>query len=401
MEKVGRTKMIIPLNLTSWCSPPAPADFNETRQVVFIKVHKAASSTVQNILLRFAMARNLSALLPRQGPIISQHKPVFSRADVVPHPEGKASFDILCSHVIYDKEQLSIYFPETAPRVAILREPLRQTISALVYYAIKFPSSALMAGVAKHPADPINGFLEYPEDFCPAEGQASATHSFINNRMSIDLGLSPREIQFSIRNQTIAENFIRKLEKELDLVLISDYFDESMVLLRRHLHWPMKDIMYLKVNTSPQIQNTSVWNSTPKLNSTINATFHQWAFYDYAIYNHFLTIFLRKIESECLFYEEVGVYKLMQNDVVKYCRNATHQASLQVPAGKWNEAFSVSAADCTLMSTGENNMIDTARKRQLERRRMYYLKMLRHSQTRQQLPFYINRKPNPWIKAHR
>lgn len=399
MSNFGRSLIFLPLQLTSWCDNsssicstrqcllPHIGQANETHQVVFIKVHKAASSTVQNILLRFTMDRNLTSLLPRNGPIISQISPTFAASDVLPHHNLNAKFDILCSHVIYDNDQLDMYFEESAPRIAILREPLKQVISALIYYTTTYHLKPLEAGLLKHRYDPINGFLQHPQDFCGKICQQNPANSFVNNRMSVDLGFSIQEIQSAAHNQTVIQAFLQKIENEMDLVLISDYFDESMILLRRHLQWPMKDIIYLKVNTSPKDQSSSVWTRAPSVNETNLTTFRQWAFYDYALYDHFLPIFFGKIESECLFYEEVEAYKLILHDVVNYCKNTTATDNLKVPEGKWNKAFSLSSLDCHLMASEENEMVNKARNIHLERNRRHFLEISRHIQLDAQRQF--------------
>ena len=43
--------------------------------IVFLKVHKAASSTVQNILMRYGAERNLKFVLPKRGNYFKYLKP--------------------------------------------------------------------------------------------------------------------------------------------------------------------------------------------------------------------------------------------------------------------------------------------------------------------------------------
>ena len=365
------------------CPMSGEARLPEIRQVVFAKVHKAASSTVQNVLLRFAMARNLSVLLPSRMSVISQKSAVIHREKVIPHPEGHAMFDILCSHVLYDRQELAKYFPDSATRVAMIREPTSQALSALTYYTTKFPSSYLRGGFEKYPQDPINGYLLHPEDFSPPNsppGRAtSAVQSYIDNRMSIDLGIDLYDFQESKKNKSKTQAFLKALEKEFDLVLISDYFEESMILLRRYLRWPMKDVVFLKVNTKQQNHADPVWNRKPNLNATAYSNFRRWNAYDYELYDHFLPIFLEKIHAESLFQEEVKTFKKIVKDVTAFCThvNATTQP-LQVPAGNWNDAFTVSEVECQLMAMPERAITRIARKRQLRRREEF----LRHSETR-------------------
>ena len=68
--------------------------------------------------------------------------------------------------------------------------------------------------------------------------------SFIRNLMMFDLGLSYRYFQ----NYTAVKNYINYLNKEFDLVMIMDYFDKSLVLLKRLLCWEIDDILYVKLN---------------------------------------------------------------------------------------------------------------------------------------------------------
>ena len=64
------------------------------------------------------------------------------------------------------------------------------------------------------------------------------------NPMSFELGLDYRFYQ----NITAIKEYIAFLEKEFDLVMISDYFDESVVLMKRLLCWEFDDILYFKAN---------------------------------------------------------------------------------------------------------------------------------------------------------
>lgn len=41
---------------------------------------------------------------------------------------------------------------------------------------------------------------------------------------------------------------INDLAEKIDLVLIMEYFDESLVLLKRELCWDLDDVVYFKLN---------------------------------------------------------------------------------------------------------------------------------------------------------
>ena len=348
--------------------PSDEGDSPEIQQVVFAKVHKAASSTVQNILLRFAMVRNLSVLLPKnRSPIINQTGFGIYRHLIVPHPEGKDKFDILCNHVVYNEKEIEKYFANNASRVAILRDPMKQSISALVYYYTNYPTHILKKALAKYPKDPINEFLRHPKDFYEPNKKWGPMTSFINNRMSLDLGFDRYNIEISKHNATKIEAFIKRVEKEFDLVLISDYFDESMVLLRRKLGWSMKDVIYLKVNTAKHQPTSSPLSCKPNISKEVVQTFRQWDKVDYALYEHFLPRFLKTIKSEPHFEAEVRAFQEIQTLVKDYCFLGKTRQDLQITENFWTDSFNVSKYDCKLMRMDEVGLVNIARTKQNNR----------------------------------
>ena len=238
---------------------------------MFAKVHKAASSTVQNILLRFALDRDLNVLRPARLPIFTDQSSRIT--GILPHTDGEGKlYDIHCTHVIFSEREISKYFPASGVRVASLREAIGQAVSALACYSRNSPTPGLVQGFYKHLRDPINGFLNNPSDFYDSKPQGAPVISFINNRMSVDLGFHWNRFEDAKHNLSKINIFLEKVEQQFDIVLISDYFDESMVLLRRYLSWPMKDIFYIKGNAA-HFDPNSVWNRRPVLNSTMYETF--------------------------------------------------------------------------------------------------------------------------------
>ncbi|KAK3709617.1 hypothetical protein RRG08_013900 [Elysia crispata] len=344
--------------------PPISRKGPEIRQVILAKVHKAASSTMQNIFLRFALSRNLSLLLPRKGTSISEHSKYFGRESIVPHPQGKQFYDILCSHVIFDERQLSKYFPETAVRVAIVREPLEQSLSALKYYLTNFPTPSLNNGLNKHKEDPINGFFRNPKHFYSGWRGPSASH--INNRMSVDLGFDLDAFEASKKNKTKIHAFLRQVEDQFDMVLVSDYFDESLVLMRRVLRWPMKDIIYLKVNVAKTNVNP-VWRKRLILNSTLARKFREWDEIDFQLYDHFQKVFSETIQREPFFQEELKAFRTIQMDVKYFCVYEKTSDTLRIPKSDWTDEFTISKSKCELMSLSESSLTNLARTRQLKR----------------------------------
>lgn len=52
---------------------------------------------------------------------------------------------------------------------------------------------------------------------------------------------------------------VDELAEKIDLVLIMEYFDESLVLLKRELCWDLDDVVYFKLNQrSEEYKQTNI-----------------------------------------------------------------------------------------------------------------------------------------------
>ena len=49
-------------------------------------------------------------------------------------------------------------------------------------------------------------------------------------------------------NSKAIKEYVAFLEEEFDLVLIADYFDDSVVLMKRLLCWELDDVLFVKTN---------------------------------------------------------------------------------------------------------------------------------------------------------
>lgn len=97
-----------PCCLTALCSPPSlPGDRAEgppVTNVMFLKTHKTASSTVLNVLFRFAEAHNLSVALPAGTRFHLGYPWLFvARYVEGAGPDGgQRRFNIMCNHLRFN-----------------------------------------------------------------------------------------------------------------------------------------------------------------------------------------------------------------------------------------------------------------------------------------------------------
>ncbi|ELK13316.1 Galactose-3-O-sulfotransferase 3 [Pteropus alecto] len=212
-------------------SPPRPKHMT----VAFLKTHKTAGTTVQNILFRFAERHNLTVALPHPS---CEHQFCYPRnfSTHFVHPATRPPH-VLASHLRFDRAELERLMPPGTVYVTILREPAAMFESLFSYYNQYCPA------FRRVPNASLEAFLRSPEAYYRA-GEHFAM--FAHNTLAYDLGgdneRSPRD------DDAYLAGLIRQVEEVFSLVMIAEYFDESLVLLRRLLAWDLDDVLYAKLN---------------------------------------------------------------------------------------------------------------------------------------------------------
>ena len=321
-------------------------------QIGFLKVHKAASTTVQAIFLRFGWKKNLTFVLPpefnyfRYPNIISLHDPPNER-NTLPPPVN-TSFDILCHHVLYDKEAWYKVLPSGYALIGSVRNPWELFKSMLNYmnpwYIRRMKSE-----------DKVATFLQDPLKFEPNDTKLS----FTNNRMSIEFGVNPDIIK--TRDFKGFQEFLQKIGQEFDLVILADQLDESLILLRRFLNWSLKDILY----TSKNVRNmTYTAKDIPR--KTDLDKFETFCAFDILLYDLFKQKLKKQILAEGpLFSSEVRRFQEIKEVVENFCKKfPKHIPFVGIAKSEWNPEFLVGRDDCKLLLKYEITFTQEIRKRQ-------------------------------------
>ena len=92
---------------------------------------------------------------------------------------------------------------------------------------------------------------------------------------------------------------IEALESEFDLILFSEFYEESMVLLAEKLCWPLDFVKSLKLNARKPSYKVD-------LKSEERQSLEAWQHGDVLLYNHFKRIFDKKVRKffTCTLYVE-------------------------------------------------------------------------------------------------
>lgn len=290
-----------------------PFELNSTRpfnksHIVYIKVHKAASSTIQSILLRFGMKNRLSFALPRSKLRTNQLGwPRSFQADKHLDSDVKQP-DVLCYHSVLSKSLMST-MPGDSFYLTSIRDPFSQVVSSYKYYQMYSNSSCWATNVTVEPQT-LMQLLQNRTVYCRG--------GVIWNAQSFDLGLPPRYSN----NQEYISKFISGMDELFHFVIIVDYFDECLILLRDLLNWTNRDILHFKSNFNGASRRSRNLLSgyVPKDNPRNRQTIYRYLKADYSIYQHFKM----KIEKVILdkrdyLDKELRKFRTLQNQWMENC----------------------------------------------------------------------------------
>ncbi|XP_046551426.1 galactose-3-O-sulfotransferase 2-like [Haliotis rubra] len=319
----------------------------EVQHVFFLKVHKAASSTILNIIYRFGYTRSKNFALPRKRNYID----LVDRGNVIPIPPNN-SYDILCNHLqVFSYPKVARIMPQDTVYIAIVREPFERLHSSFEYYRNELHRGYLMKATG---TDPFRRYIQNPMSFEPL----NPIDSFTNNRMALDFGYPSGNIN-GAKN---VQKFLDHVDSIFDLVLVSDVFDESIILLRRRMKWTMKDVLYIPKNVRVSPLNISFQDYN---RSVVDSNILRL---DIILYDHFLGKLKREISKAGeTFVEEVAYFQTVRHRTQKYCSKTAPPMNLKFPACKWHGRFEVSSKDCWLLVQEETPFLELLRNVQKDR----------------------------------
>lgn len=308
----------------------------------FLKVHKAGSTTMQNIFFRFGLKHDLTFVVPR-------HMNYFLSTESALPVKNGSHMDILACHSVYSRKLFSSVLPADSVMIGIIRDPLERMISAAYYFRDVWKNRDLSRVPRKNF---IQNLINRPDlyDRLP--------FSKTKNSMGEDFGFPSKT---TINDQTNIKNRLEMLKSDFMLVLVMERFEESLVLLKRYLHWDFSDIIYLKANSHFH-QNISLAKSEKE-------KFKRTCFLDYAIYDTFYEIFDEKVKNEGAgFQDEVNHFRSILPLVEDFCSGYSIKKlplTLIVSASKWNEKFAVTYRDCRYMKLEELKFLKVIRQRHI------------------------------------
>lgn len=200
------------------------------RSVCFVKTHKCASSSVQNVLLRYGESHGLRFVLPPRTNYLGHPRP-FHRSMAA--PSGRPPFDVLAHHARFREAEMRAVLRPGAAFVTIVREPAALFESLYSYYDLQAKTRLSLEQLGNKS---LSG--QRLRRLARSRGKLGF------NQMSFDLGLEPAHFD----NASAVRRFVERLDSTFDLVMVAERINESLVLLRHLLCWDVDDVVVFRHN---------------------------------------------------------------------------------------------------------------------------------------------------------
>ncbi|KAK6169455.1 hypothetical protein SNE40_020509 [Patella caerulea] len=253
-------------------------------------------------------------------------------SQTIPAPRGQ-HYDILCNHVVYNREQFKNWFDPDTKYIAIVRDPVDRFLSAAYYYGVLSKNKVNEHGIETESLQLENYLLERARN-------GSNTADPLNQ--AVDFGVHPRN-----QTKSFMSNYLDIIKDDFSLVLIMEYFDESLVLMRRLFCWELQDIIYLKLNINKRHLSLTLTEDSIKLLKYLQSA-------EQMIYELFLDRFWQQMLHEGPgVFDEVQHLKNVLSRISRYCYLGVFSSDLVVETSEWNNIFSISADDCRMMMSPE------------------------------------------------
>ncbi|XP_060068687.1 galactose-3-O-sulfotransferase 2-like [Ylistrum balloti] len=275
--------------------------------VTFLKVHKAASTSVQNIFYRYGYRYNLTFAQPKLGSGLGPTT-LVTPDKFYPPPPGQTRFDIMSVHSSYNRTIFEKLVWNDSIYIAIVRQPFQQFASSIVY----FNKKEVLSIPGTNPVRTLLSEKLYKSRLM------LPSYRYVNGQ-SRDFGY-PVKLLMSKYDKNKFQNFLQQLNTELDLVMLVERFDESMILLRRLLKWEMKDVISGKLNSRDV-------PSRFQFGATEENLYKEISKYDYALYDFFKKKFQAKIDQQPTDFHDELIYFIQTKE--KYNKFCLSMKSLQ------------------------------------------------------------------------
>ncbi|CAH1794716.1 unnamed protein product, partial [Owenia fusiformis] len=297
VEKIGKSKPEVSVDQINTETLGDKNTVSKLKNVYFAKTHKAASTTIQNLLFRYGEKYNLTFAMPwnihRAG--YPNH---FTPDVIMPLAKGYNEYNVFCHHTRFHPRVLD-FMPHDTLYIGAVRSVEKQFLSGYMYH--KFYECYGMKN------ENITQVLEIMQGYKHGL-QCSKWKVSSQSEQMFDFGLQIEDMS----NITMIKDYIHYLDSVFDFIFVADYFYESLVLLADILNLPLSDMVFyqlMQVKRHPELSTKDI------------LILKKWNIADYMLYDHFNQSFWRRVElyGENKLNQKVEALKQLQDSALLNC----------------------------------------------------------------------------------
>ncbi|QQP34679.1 Galactosylceramide sulfotransferaselike [Caligus rogercresseyi] len=273
---------------------------------------------------------------------------------------GKAniSFDLFGIHAIWNHSEVAALMKPDTVYVTILREPLELFFSQWGYFEMENIFGS-------------NDFIKLNDSMKTSLiTEKISMKSIGHNQMLRDLGLPPKDLD----KPEAIQSKIEEVDKNFDLIMIAEHFDESLILFKELLCWSFDDITNLKLNSRNSESKERIFHNTTK--EKARSSLRNWLRGDFMLYEYFHEkfhrVYIPRIMGVKNMTHEVNYLRAKNLDLMNKCVLKTVQESHDIADSKfqlWKKDLVgyEMAERCELYGLKETVLVDMVRDEQKKR----------------------------------
>jgi galactosylceramide sulfotransferase len=179
--------------------------------------------------------------------------------------------------------------------------------------------------------------------------------NLLKNGMFFDLGLHT----FEYEKEIAISSAIFDLQKKFTLVLIYEYLDESLVLLKRKLCWEIDDIVYLGSRFSQRSMETNF-----TISRAAKDAIGKWNKADFSLYDFFNATLWEEIRNEGNFSAELAQFKARRQEIEINCeKSEVDRREMNFNFVNFNDTRSLGTRDiCRKMAMTDSDYLEYFRR---------------------------------------
>ena len=257
---------------------PFPVCSGPSKNVAFLKTHKTGSSTMSNIMLRFADTHNLTVGLPLEGKWELGGYPAFIDKELI-DPQ-LTSYNVLGHHFRFNKQNLDKFMDPNTKYVTIIRSPVDNVESVFGFFQDQMPFEEWLGDV--NATDRLKTFYAEPTKYFKRN---TDWYFRSKNHMFFDIGYDVNQAG----DDTYVDQAIQEMDQHFTLILLTDFFDESLILMKHLLCWDWDDIVYIKFKMRTE-------EAKAEVNLDLSKRILDWNHADFKLYDYFNKTFWSKVD---------------------------------------------------------------------------------------------------------